>query len=107
AAEGETSASSATSVPVQEQLSNDREGKEVARPRTSNIHGTLATPAVRHLSKELGIDIAEVQGTGKDGRVLKEDLQNFDSAQKESHTSISSALLVPTGEDRVVSITGV
>jgi len=38
---------------------------------------TLATPAVRHLSKQLGVDIAEVDGTGKDGRVLKEDIYRF------------------------------
>lgn len=37
----------------------------------------LATPAVRHLSKELDIDIADIDGTGKDGRVLKEDIYRF------------------------------
>ncbi|KAJ6445879.1 branched-chain alpha-keto acid lipoamide acyltransferase [Purpureocillium lavendulum] len=38
---------------------------------------TLATPAVRHLSKELDVDIADIDGTGKDGRVLKEDIYKF------------------------------
>ena len=38
---------------------------------------SLATPAVRHLSKELNIDITEIEGTGKDGRVLKEDIYRF------------------------------
>jgi 2-oxoisovalerate dehydrogenase E2 component (dihydrolipoyl transacylase) len=37
----------------------------------------LATPAVRHLSKELMVDIAEIRGTGKDGRVSKEDIYRF------------------------------
>lgn len=37
----------------------------------------LATPAVRHLSRELKIDIADIYGTGKDGRVLKEDIYKF------------------------------
>ncbi|RYP05326.1 hypothetical protein DL765_009877 [Monosporascus sp. GIB2] len=40
-------------------------------------HAALATPAVRHLSKELNVDITEIQGTGKDGRVLKEDIYRF------------------------------
>jgi 2-oxoisovalerate dehydrogenase E2 component (dihydrolipoyl transacylase) len=40
-------------------------------------HATLATPAVRHLCKTLNVDITEVEGTGKDGRVLKEDIQRF------------------------------
>ncbi len=36
----------------------------------------LATPAVRRLARELGLDINLVQGTGPDGRVLAEDLQS-------------------------------
>ncbi|QSZ28950.1 hypothetical protein DSL72_003457 [Monilinia vaccinii-corymbosi] len=54
-----------------------------ARPSTTPIatpkgkHAALATPAVRHLTKELGVDILDVTGTGKDGRVLKEDLHRF------------------------------
>ena len=40
-------------------------------------HAGLATPAVRGLLKELGVSIAEIPGTGKDGRVLKEDVHQF------------------------------
>ncbi|CAM1506765.1 Fc.00g064060.m01.CDS01 [Cosmosporella sp. VM-42] len=38
---------------------------------------SLSTPAVRHLSKELDVDINDIDGTGKDGRVLKEDIYKF------------------------------
>ncbi|KAH7270117.1 2-oxoacid dehydrogenases acyltransferase-domain-containing protein [Fusarium redolens] len=58
---------------------------------------TIATPAVRHLSKELKVDIADVEGTGKDGRVLKEDIYKFikerdakDGAQQVAPTPTSS-----------------
>ncbi|MGA2314826.1 MAG: dihydrolipoamide acetyltransferase family protein [Thermodesulfobacteriota bacterium] len=37
----------------------------------------LATPAVRVLAKELGVDINKVQGTGPEGRVLEKDLRQL------------------------------
>ncbi len=46
-----------------------------AVPQTRGKHASLATPAVRGMLKEHGIAIEDVQGTGKDGRVLKEDVQ--------------------------------
>ncbi len=37
----------------------------------------LATPAVRHLVKNHGLKIEDIPGTGKDGRVTKEDVLKF------------------------------
>ncbi len=45
-------------------------------------HAALATPAVRGLLKDLNVDITDVTGTGKDGRVTKDDVQKFIAAQK-------------------------
>lgn len=39
--------------------------------------GVLSTPAVRHIAKQYGIDINDIHGTGKDGRVLKEDVLKY------------------------------
>ncbi|KAA8567005.1 hypothetical protein EYC84_010092 [Monilinia fructicola] len=44
---------------------------------TKGKHAALATPAVRHLTKELDVNILDVTGTGKDGRVLKDDVYQF------------------------------
>jgi len=41
----------------------------------------LATPAVRALAKELGVDINKVQGTGSEGRVLEKDVRQFADAR--------------------------
>ncbi|GJP46978.1 hypothetical protein CLOM_g6213 [Closterium sp. NIES-68] len=44
-------------------------------PSTNEHHAALlAVPAVRHLAKTHGINLADVEGTGRDGRVTKEDV---------------------------------
>jgi pyruvate dehydrogenase E2 component (dihydrolipoamide acetyltransferase) len=47
---------------------------EAARPTFVSPHA-LATPAVRGLAKELGVDIQKVRGTGPEGRVLEKDVR--------------------------------
>lgn len=37
----------------------------------------LATPAVRKLARELGVNIAEVKGTGKNGRITRQDVEAY------------------------------
>ena len=41
-----------------------------------------ANPAAKKLAEENNIDLASVTGTGKDGRILKEDVQNAIAATK-------------------------
>ncbi len=36
-----------------------------------------ATPAVRRFARELGVDLSGVRGTGRKGRILKEDIKRF------------------------------
>lgn len=45
--------------------------------KKSNKGGALSTPAVRFLAKEYGINIDDVIGTAKHGRITKEDVLKF------------------------------
>ncbi|WP_115719967.1 pyruvate dehydrogenase complex dihydrolipoyllysine-residue acetyltransferase [Gallaecimonas mangrovi] len=40
-----------------------------------------ASPSVRRLAREFGVDLTQVKGTGRKGRILKEDVQNYVKAE--------------------------
>ena len=47
----------------------------VIEEETEVIRPILATPAVRSLAKQMNVDLAEVKGTGREGRITKEDVE--------------------------------
>ena len=46
----------------------------------SNAQAGVAMPAAAKLAAEKGVDVASIQGSGRDGRVLKEDVANAKAA---------------------------
>jgi pyruvate dehydrogenase E2 component (dihydrolipoamide acetyltransferase) len=40
------------------------------------VHSVLATPAVRALGKQMGLDLSRIKGSGPGGRITKEDLES-------------------------------
>jgi len=48
-----------------------------AAPAAAGAGDVLATPAVRRLAREMGVDIREVRGTGRHGQVTREDVIAF------------------------------
>ncbi|MFS1703415.1 dihydrolipoyllysine-residue acetyltransferase [Alteromonas sp. AMM-1] len=42
--------------------------------KTGKVH---ASPSVRRVAREFGVDLAEVSGSGPKGRILKEDIQSY------------------------------
>lgn len=63
-------------------------------PRKAKTGGVLCTPAVRNLAKQLGVNMEDVQGSGEEGRVLKEDVLNYAAKEgflKEGPASFSAS----------------
>lgn len=60
-----------------------------------NAQAGVAMPAAAKLAAEKGVDISNVAGSGRDGRVLKEDVQNAAAAPK---AAAPAAAAVPAGE---------
>ena len=56
--------------------------------RSENV--VLLTPAMRHVLKEAKIDINDVRGSGRDGRITRKDVQHHTLASKNTNTSNSS-----------------
>ncbi|MBI3017159.1 MAG: E3 binding domain-containing protein, partial [Deltaproteobacteria bacterium] len=55
------------------------EGSRQSPPSTPqpSSGAVLATPAIRKLAKDLGVDLSKVKGTGPEGRVTEEDLKKL------------------------------
>ncbi len=75
----------------------------------------LASPAVRRLARELGVDLQRVPGSGDKGRVYKEDVRAFAqgtpvaavSAPAAKPVAAASAAVVSSAENRVEPIRGI
>ena len=62
---------------------SDRDAKAPSASADGQTQAALAAnPAAKKLAEENHIDLASVTGTGKDGRILKEDVQNAITAPK-------------------------
>lgn len=76
--------------PVVSPPSTRRNGRHAdAMGRTAGA--AVASPSVRHLARKLGIDLAQVQGSGPAGRILLEDVTNF----LQANTTVKSAASKP------------
>ena len=69
-----------------------------AAPST-NTQAGVALPAAAKLAAETGVDVASIQGSGRDGRILKEDVKN--AAAKVQAASAAPAPTGPRPEQRV------
>ncbi len=63
-------------------------------PMASRPERVLATPAVRSLARELGVDIHEIAGSGPDGRILEKDVRAAAEKGKPSAEPVPKAAKV-------------
>lgn len=56
-------------------------------PAVANAGKAVASPAVRRLAREHNLDISQVSGSGKNGRVYKEDIQRFLNGENSNQVS--------------------
>jgi len=61
------------SLPKVEEVAEIHKGEVV--PET--VERVLASPAAKRLAKELGINLAQVKGTGPDGRIVEDNVKHF------------------------------
>ncbi len=66
-----------------------------------------ASPAVRRMVRELSLDLSEIPGSGKDGRVLKEDILRYQKQQTRAPSGREPAQEPSAGDVRVEPIRGV
>ena len=64
-------------TPQTEIIADSLERTDSNQQQEFRVNKVLATPSVRKLAMEHKINIADVTGSGKDGRILKEDVLKF------------------------------
>jgi 2-oxoisovalerate dehydrogenase E2 component (dihydrolipoyl transacylase) len=88
-----------------EMANTQANSQDSVEPAQSAAQGkAIASPAVRRVARELNVNIADVAGSGKKGRVYKDDVVAFEHG--DSQGSIQTAT-VPSAENRVEKIKGV
>jgi 2-oxoisovalerate dehydrogenase E2 component (dihydrolipoyl transacylase) len=92
----------ATLPVVSKELPPEPKEQQTKPQRQPGKHASLATPAVRHLVKEHKLNIEDIDGSGKDGRVTKDDVQKHAaSAKQTTSTSASPSQSAPAPVQQV------
>ena len=74
--EGEESASEEAVTEVETDKETDEEEAEAEEPETGDER-VFAAPSTRRYAREEGVDLSEIDGSGPDGRVLREDIDEY------------------------------
>ena len=82
------------------------ESKTSTNTTTNNSGGRIfASPLAKKIASDKGINLADVAGSGENGRIIKKDIENYTPAAKpveakQNSTSTPSANFVAVGEEK-------
>jgi 2-oxoisovalerate dehydrogenase E2 component (dihydrolipoyl transacylase) len=85
ATSAETTAATAVDAPIPAQA----KVQQAAEAKSQANGKALASPAVRRIARELNVNIHEIPGSGKKGRVYKDDVTAFSQGSLQGATSVS------------------
>lgn len=73
--------------------------KEAAKPTvaTTSNERIFASPLAKKIAEEKGVDLAEVQGSGENGRIIKKDVENFTPSAKSVSSASGETVAVTSG----------
>ncbi|CZR70025.1 related to branched-chain alpha-keto acid dehydrogenase complex [Phialocephala subalpina] len=81
----------------------------IALQTSSETDSSLLIPSVRHLLKELNLNIRDIQGTGKNRRVTKEDVLRYNQELSPQILTVNNEVepnfFPPSGKDQLLSPT--
>ena len=104
-ADNVASAPAAEAAPQVEEVATVEAPVVVAQAPVAHEGGKVrATPKARKVARELGIDLAQVPGTGAKGRVHADDVENFKGAQPKA-TPLARKIAADLGID-LASVSG-
>jgi len=85
--------------------------KEQTAPATQDGQRIFASPLAKKIADEKGINLADVKGTGDNGRIVKKDIENFKpssqaapTAEKTEAAPAVAPVALPVGEESVEEV---
>src|SRR5690554_995933 len=76
------------------EVSDEIIGGSFEETQATTTGKVLASPVARKLAADLGIDLAQVKGTGEQGRILKENIQSFTQGTKPAPAQVHTTQAV-------------
>ncbi len=74
----------------------------------SKAQEVLATPATRRLARDLGVDLATVQGTGTGGRITDDDVKRFkEGGKRPVAATVTVTVAGPRGPEERIPLRGI